>query len=362
MRSIRFRRAPIVGAIGLLGPLACGSTPLTTRTVDTPVGQATAYGTPHNTTYRVEAQPERDKMRLIVHEQSECDRYRVKVLQRVVETVKGDKVVHRDPPRNVQVTEGTEGTVPCQERYVRDANIALKVGESIYRIGKPNARGEVWVDLSSRLSQALYGDSKSAPPDAIVMVEDKAAGTVSLGPLESHNARVESLLAEFRDLLSAEQTKQTPDQIARAYELYAQLTELARDDARVRGAAARFLELVYGRKEHEATDRLKRNLEALSKAKVLMSGLPTGTFPPYVYAAVDNGDPSLDALEWARGHAALGLHQHSGLCAGPKASFTWASIDSEAYPRPTRVSLSLLRYAYGDGYSDTLSGLCRRWR
>ena len=147
-------------ALGLLA-LACSPGALTQRTVDTPVGATIVAGAPRGTRYTVRAETDREQIRLLVGEASECDRLKMKVVRRVQETLRGKDVVSREPTQQVLVADGKEGTMPCNERFARSVQVALRVGSQTYRLGVPSPRGEVVADLAGEIRQSLYGE---APP------------------------------------------------------------------------------------------------------------------------------------------------------------------------------------------------------
>ncbi len=343
---------------GVLGIVAgCGGGAITHRYVDTEVGYTDAYGAPRGTQYAATAEAEHELIRITVFERSECDKLRMKVVHRVDQAVRGDKVVSEEPATTVQLPAGAEGVVPCNERWARGVWVALRIGEQTFRIGMPNERGEVQANLAGELKQSLYAEA--APSSATVVVNGVDAGTVSLAAYTSHEARVTRLLDELRAILSKDDAAITKEDIAHSYELYGQLGQLdTGGDARIEGLRVRFLEVVYQRKQKEATEHLKRNIAALNEAKNLLPAITAGAIPPYVAAAIQGGLANPDALLWARGEAALALHRYPALC-GP-APFTWSRVGVTDYAASTRIAFSYLRFAYDDPFQTELRGLCGR--
>lgn len=336
---------------------ACGGGAIQYREINKPVGEAIAYGAPRNTRYTTTAESEHDQLRLIVREESDCDRLRIKIVQKTIETVRDGNVIQRDPPKNVQVVEGADGVVKCQERYARDVYVSLQVGGATYRLGKPNERGEVTADLSGRLRQDLY--ATTTPTEVAVLVEGKPAGTVPLDQFQAHDRRVEALIAEFRALVEKDQATLSAADIAKSYELYEQLIELAPEDARVRGLEARFIELVMGRKQREATDDLKRNLKALNEARAVVNGPGAPLLPLFMQNAINQGLVTAESLQWANARSIMALRRYSSLCQRP-GGFAWSAITAETVPPEARIALLFLRFAYSDPYANELRALCGR--
>jgi hypothetical protein len=345
----------------LLVPLAvlagCGSRAFTHRYVDTEVGVTDAYGAPHGTEYAATAETQREQIRITVFERSQCDRLKMKVIHRVDETLQGDQVISREPARQMQLPAGKDGVVSCDERWARNVLVGLRIGSQTFRLGAPSPRGEVIANLSGELKQSLYGEP--APSVATVVVGGMDAGTISLEGYTSHEARVTGLLDNFRALLAKDEPSLTKEDIARSYELYEQLGQLdTGGDARIAGLRVRFLELLYQRKQHEATENMRRNIGALNEAKNLLPGLAAGMVPPFVMSAVQGGLTSPEALWWARGEVALALRHYPGLCAPQP--FAWSRLKGGDYAPTTRLAFSYLRFAYDDPFQNEVRGLCGR--
>ncbi len=347
-------------AMLLLGcAVACGGGAITHRYVDTEVGVVDALGAPHDTSYTATAEMEREQIRIAVFERSLCDKLKMKVVHHVDQSVQGDKVISSEPPTTIQRAAGTDGVVSCDERWARNVWVALRVGDQTFRLGAPSARGEVIANLSAELRQSLYAEN--APPEAVVVVNGVDAGKVSLSGYASHETRINALLEELRGILSKDVDKLTPAEIAHSYELYEQLDQLdSGNDARIAGLRKRFIELVYQRKQREATENMKRNISALNDAKGILPALAAGIVPPYVVTAVQSGATTTDALLWARGEVALALRQYPALCAG--GPFGWGRLGGGDYAPKARLAFSYLRYAYDDPFQTEVQALCTRSR
>jgi hypothetical protein len=339
-------------ASGLLA-LACAGSggPVTHRYVDSPVGYTEELGAPRNVQYYARVEPERELIRLTVFERAECDKLRMKVIHRVDEAVKDDKVISREPAKTIQEFEGKTGVVPCNERFARNVWVGLKVNEQTYRLGMPSVRGEVVANLAGELRTAVFADP--TPKEATLVVNGIESGPVSLAGYATHAARLDAVLAEFRDLISKDEL--TKAEITRSYELHDTLVALdTGGDPRVSATRARFLEIVYQRKQREATDNMKRNLQALSEAKGILPAVAPAIVPPYMYGAVQGGLFSPEAIGWSRAEAATTIRRHPELCTGP---FTWGRVQS-SLPPVSRLAFSYLHYAYEDPFTQEVKALC----
>lgn len=359
------------GAIVALCSLAaaCGGGVTTHRNVDEPRGYTSVQGAAKNTTYSAQVQTSHHRLHVTVFEKSECDNIKVRLVSRTRETLSDGQVIDREAPTLVQIEEGVQGTSECEKRYARDALVLLQVGDATYRLGETSTKGELHINLADLLKRSLHGDQGAVPGEALLLVqghnmpEPQPAGTVSLSQLDAYEKRVDELLAEFGPLLEKPQEKLSGADLTRSYELYKQLDRINAGDARIEALQARFIELVYGRREKEATERLERNLKALAKAKDLLAALarePDYQVPAFVHIAIDSDRPSSQALRWARGRLALGIRQEPDLC-GPKAgAFSWDWFEQRRWPLATELALNFLRYAYNDAYSAQVQSLCSR--
>jgi hypothetical protein len=344
----------VCGVSLLSGALGCGGGALTQRFADEPVGISHELGAPKNTAYSAELETEKDVLRLIVFEQSECERIRVRIVSRTEETLRGGEVVQRQPVGPVQIADGSDGVVACEQRYARDVRVSLQVGTATHRLGRTNPKGELAINLSAELRQSLYGET--APESAMLLVEGREVTQVPLGELRKHEERVDQLVSMFEAILAKPNDQLTPTEITHSYELYEQLRHLDRGDARIAALHARFLELLYGRKEEEASQNLKRNLAALREVKELIATGATGV-PMFVQIAAQAGALDPAALRWAKGQIALSLRSHQSACQG---GFSWSTLSSGEWPSDARFAFAYLRYAYDDPFQDQVAALCGR--
>ena len=347
------RRTALVGVLAV----GCGRGAITHRNVDTVVGTTDAYGAPRNTRYSAYAETQREVIRITVFEQSECDQLKMKVVQRVDETVRNGEVIGREPAKQIQVADGTSGVVPCAERWARNAWVALRVGGQTFRLGAPSERGEVIANLSGELKQSLYAEPASS--QAVVVVNGVDAGAVSLAGLNLHEKRVTDQIDQMNAILAKDENTLTKDDITRSYQLYDQLGQIdTGDDARISGVRTRFIELLYQRKLRDATEHLKKNIAALNEAKGIVPLVAAGQVPQSVLTAVKGGELTADAIWWARGEVASALHHNPALC-GPT-PFAWGRLASGDYAAPSRLAFSYLRYAYSDPFQADVQRLCGR--
>ena len=357
-----------VSALALL-VISCGGGAITHRNVDEPRGYTSVQGAAKNTTYSAQVQTSHHRLHVTVFEKSQCDIIKVRLVSRTRETLRGGEVIDREAPTLVQVEEGVEGVSECEKRYARDALVLLQVGDATYRLGETSTKGELHINLADLLKRSLQGSDRQLPADAVLLVQGHnmsdplPAGTVSLSQLDAYEKRVDELLAEFGPLLEKPQEKLSGKELARSYELYKQLDRINAGDARIEALQARFLELVYGRKEKEATANLERNLKALAKARELLAALarePASQVPVFVRVAVETERPSSQALRWARGQLALGIRQDPQLCGPASGDFSWDWFEGRRWPLATELALTFLRYAHSDTYSNQVRSLCAR--
>ena len=347
-----FRSLIVVLAVGCSGPL-------TSRYVDTPSGKTVALGAPTNTTYEVEAQPEHELLRLNLYEVSSCPVIPVDLVDRREEMMRGDDVVEVKDLGKVQIAKAPEATAPCQPGYARDVEVSLLVAGATYPLGKTDAYGYVGVNLARVFERGLRNEQ--LPDKAEIQVRaprgghTRPAGSVDLGQLKRHEVSFDALLAEFNALLD-KGTAITPEQIGRSYVLYEQLRELSYYDARFRGSAARFWELLEGRKLDEASARLSQNLKALASAKDLLKGAGIAAIPLFAQIAANSGSVDARAVEWANWTLLVALRGGGSPCAS---GFAWSDLDG--YPTPTRFAAEYLRFSQGDGFSTTLDRICTQF-
>lgn len=334
----------------LLTAVACAGAPLTQRYVDEPQGETYELGAPQNTRYDADVQTSRDLLHLAVYEQSECERILVKVVSRTQETLQGDDVVAREFVGPVQVAEGSDGRVPCHQRYARDVQVALQVGNATYPLGRTDPFGELHTSLSAELKQGLYGES--TPATAHLLIERQVVAPVSLAELAKHEQRVEALLPEFEALVGKERLN--GEELARAYSLYEQLRALDRADPRIAGLTGRFLESQYGRLEEEASANIARNLAALKDAQAMLA-TPLVGVPMYVQIGARDGAATADILRWARGEVALGLRDNPSYC---RTQSTSTKTSLQQLRPATQFALHYMRFAFDDRLDNQVRTVC----
>jgi hypothetical protein len=333
------------------------SSPLTSRYVDTPAGKTVAFGAPQNTTYEVEAQPEHELLRLNLYEVSSCASIPVDLVDRREEMLRGDEVVEVKQLGKVQIAKPAETTVPCQPGYARDVEVSLVVSGATYPLGKTDASGYVGVNLSRVFDRGIRSDQ--LPDKAQLQVRaprggrTQPAGWLDLGQLKRHEAGFGALVAEFNALLD-KGTALNPEEIRRSYVLYEQLRALSYYDPRFRGSAARFWELVQGRKQDEASTRLARNLQALAGAKELLKSAGIAAIPVYAQIAANSGSVDDRSVEWANWELLVALRNNPAPCAG---GFSWSEFGS-GYPVTTQFAAEYLRFSQGDGFSSVVNHFC----
>lgn len=340
---------------------ACGGAQ-TTRLVDEPTGSAISYGAPHDTAYEVQVEPAKNRMQVHVFERSRCPVIPVQTVHRYRETLKGDTVVSRESLGKQQVAGEPKDEVLCNQTYARNVDVSLIVGGAVHPIGRTDDLGRASVDLTQVFQSAAYGE---APPEqAIVRIRPERSSraldgtTISLNELKKHEALVDQHVAELEAILAKGEGGATPADIARSYELYAQLHDIAPSDPRVRGIAARFWELFYGRKQLEATERLGRNLKALDEARELLKVAGDAAIPLYFQAAVNSGNLDARSLEWATLRILQALRTQTVIC---RQGFAWDRIGSYGWGPDARAAAHYLRFARGDAALADISAACARF-
>lgn len=337
---------------------ACGGGTITYRHVDTPTGQAHEYGAPKNTQYAMEFEPQKELLGITVYEHSQCDSIKVQVVNRTRETLEGDRVINETPLGKVQIAESIDGTVPCEQRFTREALVSLKVGDSLYPIGKTNAEGRVDVNLAKTLESDVYGSPNT---DIVVMlrpqgeVASREIGRVPLGQLRSREARIDALVSQLSAILAKAPEAMTPEDVTLSYQLYAQLRSIAWYDSRFQGLQLRFWEVWENRKDIEATENLSRNLQALEKSKELLRTASAATIPLFAQIGINSGLVNDRMTEWARWEMLEGIRQHPEFCRQPKFS---AMPDYLAVSQ--QIAGGYLHFAYGDPFENVFDDMCRR--
>lgn len=336
--------------------LACGGSPPPAEHAESseaPAAVTHRLGAPKDTRYMADVEAERGRIRVVVREESRCDLIPVRT------------VVENGETRWIAGTPSSSQA--CDRRVTRTGVVSLEVHGSSYRLGEPNALGEVRAQLSDQMLQQLYGSDTQAVPVAQIMLRDRQGrahqiGSVQLSVLARTEGRLEELLTEFRGLLERSQSELSGTELARSYELYEQLSAFDSNDPRIRALQALFLERLYQRKADEATERFKKNLQALGAAKeILKSNRTTLVLPSYVSNAIDSGTLDAETVAWARGQVALTLRKQRDLCGSPAApGFKWSLLELSPPPVKSRLAFQVLRFAYDDPYESELSALCQR--
>ncbi|HTM43469.1 MAG TPA: hypothetical protein VL137_00865 [Polyangiaceae bacterium] len=356
----RFLSQTTAGFICVAVLAACGSGVISYRNVDSSAGAIQTLGTAKHKTFTMTADTEKAILRLTLFEQAECDVIKVKLVDRVRQTLKGDEVVHSDPPARIQMVQGINGTTPCDHTYARDVQVSLQVGDGVYRLGRTSPRGELNVDLSKALRPGMYpNDSQLASAEVLVDWQSggelgrSSAGKLSLSELAKREARVLDLVKQLEELLGSKALNE-PTNLMQAYRLYAELHQLDTGDARIAAVQARFLELFFERKASERADRAERNLKALQSAKDLLKNA-TFSVPPFVHASLYDPNPATIAIQWALGESITAVRDTPALCGN---EFRWQQLDA-ASPQ-ARFALTYLRFAFGDGFADDVTAMCER--
>lgn len=357
--GISFHRGGLVGGLLTL-TCACGSAPLTTRMVDEPTGEAITYGAPTHTTYSVQLDTMNDLARLVVYQSATCQVLPVTVMQRYEEKVRGDQVVERTPVTKKQVVGKSEGAIVCDQTYARNVEVLLEVPNGgRFPMGKTDRLGEVSANLA-KLFQVATLDQ--VPESATVILRPSQAqptvdaGSVSFAQLIEQQQRLDVLLTKLEQILAKGHTGASPDEITRSYELYSQLNEIAPQDPRVVGVRGRFWELLYARKLDEATERLGKNLQALSQAQETLKVMGDAAIPIYIQAAVNSGVMDRRSLEWASLRLIRALRSAPAVCA---AGFSWEKVPSYGWSSDAVLAAQYVYFAYGSGHSAAVQAACR---
>ncbi len=341
------------GATLLLG--ACASTPVTTRTVDDPAGEAVEYGAPEDTTYTAELDAGREYGTITVYRKSSCDVIPVTVMQRYKETVRGDEVLERSPLNKRQVAGQPRGTVVCDQGYARNVEVLLEADGGRFSLGTTDELGRVEANLARVFKVASF---EEVPESAKVLLRStkgrpvEEVARISLQQLQRHDAKVAELSAKLEAILAKGETGATPEDITRSYELYNQMVDVAPHDPRVRALAARFWELYYGRKLEESRERLGKNLAALEEAQTVLRSAGDAAIPIYVQAAVNSGTLDSRALEWASLRLVRALRGAPAVCS---AGFSWAAIPTYGWGADARLAAHYVHYAYGSSHAELVS-------
>jgi len=310
-------------------------------------------GAPRDTHYAADIEANRGRVRVVLREESLCD---VIPVTSVIENGK-KKVIAGNPTKSQ----------PCNQRVARNVMLSLEVGGNTFRLGEPNAQGEVEAQLSNRILSDLYGDDPKKAPVAKLMMRDQKGkseqlGSIELTQLAESDRRLDELLAEFRTVLDRPQEQLSGAELAHAYELYEQLARFDSNDPRIGALQALFMDRLYNRKAVEANQRFRNNLDALNSAQnILNSNRGTIVVPGYVTGAIDGGVMDDRSVDWARGQVAIAIRRNPTLC-GPSstAGFTWSRLQLSPPPPESRLAFEMLRFAYDNPYEKEIASLCRR--
>jgi hypothetical protein len=339
--------------------VACGGGTISYRHVDTPAAETRQYGAPQQTQYVLEFEPQKELLGITIYEHSVCESIRVQVVNRTRETLEDDRVIHEAQLGKVQVASEVDGKVACEQRFAREAQVSLKVGEAVYPIGTTSADGHVGVNLAKRLDADVYGAPKE---NLIVMIRPQGevamreVGRVPLGELQAREKRIDELVTELSRILAKPPESMTPDEITRSYQLYAQLRSIAWYDSRFQGLQLRFWEVWENRKDIEATENLSRNLQALEQSKELLRTASAATIPLFAQIGINSGLVSDRMLEWARWELLEGIHQHPEFCRqGPN----WAGMP-DYLSVSQQIAGGYMHFVYGDPFEGVFGDMCRR--
>jgi hypothetical protein len=310
-------------------------------------------GAPRDTHYEADIEANRGRVRVVVREESLCD---VIPVDSVIENGK-KKFIAGDPIK----------AEPCNQRLARNVMLSLEVGGNTFRLGEPDARGEVVAQLSNRVLLGLYGSDTEHAPVAKLVLRDRRGkaeelGSIELSQLAESDRRLDELLADFRQVLDRPQEQLSGAELARAYELYEELARFDSDDPRISGLQALFMDRLYQRKAQEENQRFKNNLQALSAAKdILNANRTTIILPGYVSQAIAGGVMDSRSADWARGQVAIAIRRNPTLCGtNPEGGFTWSRLELSPPPPESRLAFEILRFAYDNPYEREIAVLCRR--
>src|SRR5690606_11323991 len=340
---------------------ACGGAHAT-RMVDEPTGTATSYGAPHDTAYEVQVEPAKNVMLVHVFERSRCPVIPIQTVHRFRETLEGDTVVRRESLGKQQVAGEPQEEVLCNQTYARNVAVSLVVGGAGHQLGRTDDLGQTQIDLTRVFQSGAYGE---APPEtAVVRIRPERSGraldgtSISLNELKKHESLVDRHLSELGAILSQGETGASDADIARSYELYAQLQAIAPSDPRVQGLSARFWELFYGRKRAEAAERFERNLRALDEAREVLKVAGDAAIPLYVQAAVNAGNVDARALEWSTLRLINALRTRTVIC---QQGFAWNRLGGYQLGPDARMAAHYLQFARGDAALADLNAACARF-
>lgn len=337
---------------------ACSTTPVTTRTVDDPAGEAVEYGAPESKSYFVELDAGREHGTVTVYQKSSCDVIPVTVMQRYKETVRGDEVLERSPLNKRQVAGEPRGQIPCDQGYARNVEVLLEADGGRFSLGTTDELGRVEANLARVFKVASFEEVPSSAKVLLRSVKGQPlqeVGQLSLSQLQKHDARVTELLSKLEVILQKGETGASPEEITRSYELYSQMVDVAPHDPRVKAIAARFWELFYGRKLEESRERLGKNLDALKDAQAVLSTAGDAAIPIYVQAAISSGTLDSQALEWSSLRLIRALRASPAVCS---AGFSWTALPTYGWGADARLAAHYVHFAYGSSHAEVLGRRC----
>lgn len=350
-----------LGGLGLILVLlsGCGSSQISTRTVDDPAGEALEYGAPNKTDFVAELDAGREYGTVTVYKKSTCDVIPVTVMQTYKETLRGDEVIERSPVSKKQVAGRPQGTVPCDQTYARNVEVLFEAEGGRFSLGTTDDHGRVSANLANVFK---VGSFDEIPAHAKILLRPENAqptivvGELSLAQLMKHEDRVKQLMAQLQEIFARAGKDAPAEDILRSYEIYNQLVDIAPEDPRVQAAATRFWELLHQRKRDETIENLGKNLEALKKAQGLLQVMGDAAIPLYVQAAVSSGTLDRRALEWSSLRLVRALRGAPAVCAG---GFSWTGLPSYGWTDDAKLAAHYVHYAFGSAHAEAVQQACR---
>ena len=351
--DIRFLVPIIVAAA-----LGCGATPIQESVVEVPRAPGTELGAATKLTYSADVEPQRDRLRLTVYEESVCEKFEVQNADRYREQRRDGELISKEWIGPSQKVTKSLGEVSCGKTFARDVRVALRVGEEVVTLGSTDREGRIAVNLTQYLASDALGvvDAKgtlivsaSHTPES-VEVQD-----ISLDFLRANDDKVQALLTELGTILDKDQPSKAD--IRRSYEVYEQLRKVAWYDARFKGLAARFWELFFERKQQDAADAMSRNLKALEESKELLKTANLASIPVFAQLAINSASVNPRTVEWARSQVFSGLLATPKVCA---TGFSWGAMGSFGLSPELLIALNYLRFAFGDGFAPQITAICAR--
>lgn len=360
----------VTSVLGAVASIGCGGAPLSTTIVESPSSKVVTYGAPKQVTYSVEVDPTLDVSTLTVYRKARCDVMSVQLLERYEEKRRGDEVVERTLLGKRQQVESVTGSVECAQSYGARLLVMVSAGGAHFTLGETDAEGRVVARWTELFKTAAMG-TPDGPAQILIRPEQarpsQVIGTISFTELARHQQRLVELIGQLGDILDrsvgAQPSPAAPAQLSqadsrRAYELLAEIQQIAPTDPRTAAIAARFWELVYARKQMESHDALVRNLDALSAAKETLKAMGNAAIPIYVQAAVSSGVLDARALEWASLRLLGAMQTQQLTClggAGPTPPATWSNAQDQ-------LAWQYFEFGAGQAHGPRLSAMCALFR